>query len=103
MVRQVVLVAFFTTVLIAVLLFALKNNQVVSADLVVHRIDSVPLWAVMVVSFIVGIVFASLFFLFVFLTLYVSYRGAIRELTKARAELDALKSSIPPLERNDRS
>jgi len=96
MFRTVFLVALFTTVLIVILLFALKNGQPVPVDLVVTRLESVPLWAVMVVSFLMGIALTSLLFMFVFLGLYWSHRGTAKDLAKARAELAALSPASAP-------
>ncbi len=95
MIRQIFFVALFTTALIVILLFALKNNQSVPVDVVVTRFGAVPLWAVMVVSFLIGIVFSSLLFVVVIIGLYWNHRAALRELEKTRARLAATEPSAP--------
>ncbi len=96
MIRQVFLVVLFTTVLIAILLFALKNNQAVPVDLVVTRLDAVPLWAVMVVSFLIGIALSSLLFVFAILGLYWKHRTVLKELAKAQSRLATLEATADP-------
>ncbi len=90
MIRQIFLVALFTTVLIAILLFALKNNQTVPIDLVIVRLDAVPLWAVMIVSFLVGIALSSLLFVFAIIGLYWNHRTALKELAKLRTRSETV-------------
>ncbi|HNT28317.1 MAG TPA: LapA family protein [bacterium] len=90
MFRTVTLVALFTTLLITVLLFALKNGRPVPVDLVVTRLDTVPLWVVMVAACAVGSTLATLVFAVVFFSLYFAKRSVEKELQKTRAELAAL-------------
>ena len=96
MIRQVFFVALFTTVIIAILLFALKNNQEVAVDLVVTRLDTIPLWAIMIVSFLVGIALASFLFIFVLISLYLNHRAVLKELAKARSRLETLETTTAP-------
>ncbi len=98
MIRQVFFVVLFTTVLIAILLFALKNNQPVPVDLVVTRLDAAPLWSVMIVSFLIGIALSSFLFVFALLGLYWNHRTTLKELAKAQnrlATLEAAAGSLP--------
>ncbi len=90
MFRTIFLVALFTTLLIVVLLFALKNGQAVPVDLVVTRLETVPLWVVMIAACAVGSTLATLVFAVVFFSLYLAKRTAEKELQKTRAELAAL-------------